>query len=92
MSCIHIYTMAYTQPLKIMKPCHLQQHDGPGDGHTKWSKSKTNIIWYRLYVESKKKKGADEFIYKTETDYSHSKQTYGYKGESRERDKFGVWD
>ena len=40
----------------------------------------------------KKKKSADEFIYKTETDYSHSKQTYGYKGESRERDKFGVWD
>ena len=39
-----------------MKQCHLQQHDGPGGCHTKWSKSKTNIIWYRLYVESKKKK------------------------------------
>ena len=28
--------------------------DGPGDYHTKWSKSQTeNIIWYHLYVESK---------------------------------------
>ena len=34
--------------------------DGPGDYHTKWSKPdrqrKTNIIWYHLYVESKKEK------------------------------------
>ena len=28
--------------------------DGPRDYHTKWSKPKTNIIWYHLYVESKK--------------------------------------
>ena len=29
---------------------------------------KTNIIWYHLYVESKKKKDTDELIYKSETD------------------------
>ena len=28
---------------------------------------KTNIIWYHLYVESKKKNDADELTYKTET-------------------------
>ena len=31
--------------------------DGPRDYHTKWSKSdreETNIVWYHLYVESKK--------------------------------------
>ena len=30
--------------------------DGPRGYHTKWSKPKTNILWYHLYVESKKKK------------------------------------
>ena len=33
--------------------------DGPRDTHIKWSKSdrkKTNILWYHLYVESKKKR------------------------------------
>ena len=29
--------------------------DGPRDYHTKWSKpDKMNMIWYHLYVESKK--------------------------------------
>ena len=28
--------------------------DGPRDYHTKWSKKKTNITWYHLYMESKK--------------------------------------
>ena len=28
--------------------------DGPRGYHTKWGKSKTNIILYQLYVESKK--------------------------------------
>jgi len=27
--------------------------DGPRDYHTKWSQTKTNTIWYHLYVESK---------------------------------------
>ena len=31
------------------------------------SQTKTNIIWYHLYVESKKN-DTNEFIYKTETD------------------------
>ena len=29
---------------------------------------KTDIIWYRLYVESKKENNANESTYKTETD------------------------
>ena len=28
--------------------------DGPRDYHTTWSKTKTNITWYHLYVESTK--------------------------------------
>ena len=32
------------------------------------SQSKTNTIWYHLYVESLKKNGTNELIYKTETD------------------------
>ena len=38
--------------------------NGPRDYHIKWSKSdrvKINIIWYHLYVESKKKR--DEWTY-----------------------------
>ena len=27
---------------------------GPRDYYIKWSKSKTNVIWYHLYVKSKK--------------------------------------
>ena len=41
--------------------------DEPGDYHTKWSQSKINIIWYQLFVESKKN-DTNELIYKTETD------------------------
>ena len=38
-------------------------------GHIEWSKSeKDSITWYHLYVESKKKKYADELIYKTNTE------------------------
>ena len=50
-----------------MKQYHLQRHGWIRDRHTEWSKSKTNITWYCLYVESKKKKkkDTDEFIYKT---------------------------
>ena len=40
--------------------------DGPRDYHTKWRKSKTNII-YHLYVKSKNK-NTNESIYKIETD------------------------
>ena len=32
------------------------------------SQTKANTIWYHLYVESKKKKDKNEFIYKTEID------------------------
>ena len=34
--------------------------------YNKWIKSDKNIIWYQLYVESKKN-DANEFIYKRET-------------------------
>ena len=29
--------------------------DGPRDCHPEWDESKTNIVWYDLYVKSKKK-------------------------------------
>ena len=41
---------------------------------------KTNTIWYHINVESKKH-DTSEFIYKTESDHRHRKQTYGYQGE-----------
>ena len=59
-----------------MKLCHLQQHDGPRDYHTKWSKSKTNVIWYHLYVGSNKN-DTKELIHKTEIN-RFQKQSCGY--------------
>ena len=43
--------------------------DGPRDDHTKQSKPdrETNIIWYHVYVESKKN-DTTELVYKTEID------------------------
>ena len=44
---------------------------------------KVNIIWYHLYVESKKN-DTNELIYKTGTDsQEHQKQTYSYQREKR---------
>ena len=51
-----------------MKYCNIAicgNMDGPRDYHTELSQ--TNIIWYHLYVESKKN-DTNEIIYKTETD------------------------
>ena len=41
--------------------------DGPRDYHTKWSKLEINIIWYHLYVKSKKN-DANELSNKAEMD------------------------
>ena len=38
-----------------MKWCICSNMNGPGDYHTKWSQTKTNIIWYNLYEEPKQK-------------------------------------
>ena len=43
--------------------------DRPGDDHTKWSRRKTNVLWYHFYVESKKIKQMNLF----------TKHTYGYQ-------------
>ena len=45
------------------------------------SQRKTKIIWYRLYVESKKKNYTNELIYKIEADLENQLMvTYGYQG------------
>ena len=52
------------------------------------SQRKTNIMWYCLYVESKKN-DTNELIYKTETDIEN--KPMATKGE-RERNKLGTQD
>ena len=44
--------------------------DGPGDYHTKWSKSdrERQISYDIAYMQNLKKIDTSEFIYKTETD------------------------
>ena len=54
--------------------------DEPRDYHTKWSKSKTNIIWYHLYVEFLKN-DTNELIYKREIDSDIEHRLMVTKGE-----------
>ena len=62
--------------------------DGPRDYHIKWSKSKANIIWYCLNVESENKKGTNELTYKTEIEYRYRKKRMVTRGKKR-RNKLG---
>ena len=56
------------------------------------SQRKTNIIWYHLYVESKKMIQMNLFTKQKHT-FRHRKQTYGYwRGKDGRRDKLGIWD
>ena len=52
--------------------------DGPRDCHTKWNKPKINIIWYHLYMESKKKMIPMNLF----TQETHIKQMFGYQSEN----------
>ena len=47
---------------------------------TELSQTKTNIIWYHLYMKSKKKKDTNELICKTETDSQTEKANMVTKG------------
>ena len=66
--------------------------DGSRDYHTKWSKLKTNIIWYHLYVES-------EIWYKCTYLQNRNRHTdienkfmVTKGGRGWGKDKLGVWD
>ena len=61
----YIYTVEYYSAIKKWNNAIYSNMDGPRDYHTKWSQSKTSIVWYRLYAESKKN-DTNELIYKTE--------------------------
>ena len=49
-----VYLMECDSAIKEWDIAVCSNTDGPRDYHNKWSKSKTNIIWYHLHVESKK--------------------------------------
>ena len=58
--------------------------DGPGDDHTKWSKSEKDKYCISR-ICGLKKNDTVELIYRTETDsQTYGYQTYGYQG--------GNWD
>ena len=58
-----------------MKYAICSNMDGPKNYHTKWSKSKTHIIWDHYYVESNK----NDITYKTATDLKIMKPNLFYK-------------
>ena len=47
------------------------------------SQRKTNIIWYNIYVDSKKKKDANKLTYKTEIDSDRENKLMVTKEERR---------
>ena len=52
---VYIHTMEYYSAIKKeWNNAICSNTDVPGGDHTKWSKSKTNIICYHLHVKSKK--------------------------------------
>ena len=72
-----------------MKQRHWQHHEDLEIIILSKSDRNTNVIWYHLYVESKKN-DTNELIYKTETDLENK---HGYQRRNVEmRDKLWVWD
>ena len=51
---VHIYNGILLSHKKEWNNAICNDMDGPRDCHSDWNKSdtKTNIIWYHLYVES----------------------------------------
>ena len=70
--------------------------DGPGDYHTKWSKSdrERQISYDIAYMRNlKKKNNTNELIYKTETDSQTERMNLWLpEGKGGRRDRLGVWD
>ena len=66
--------------------------DGPRDYDTKWSKSERErqISYDVAYMWNLKNK--NELIYKTKIDSDIENKLMVTRGESRGRDKLGVWD
>ena len=64
--------------------------DGPGEYHTKRNKPdrKINILWYHLYVESKKMIQLNLFTKQKQT-HRIREWTYGYHGEYRGEEQNG---
>ena len=81
-----IYTMEHYSAMREWSNIICSNMNRPRDDHSKRSKSKTNIIWYHLYVESKKTVQMNLF---TKQKWTYGKQTDGYQ---REKDIFGVSD
>ena len=75
---MYIYTEYYsTHTYRILLNPYKEWHnaicsnmDGPGDDHTKWSKSDRNrqISYDVTYMQNVKKNDMNELIYKTERD------------------------
>ena len=71
-----MYTVEYYSATVKSRQCHLQQHDGPREDHTKSEKDKYHY-WYHSYLEPHLKNDTDELIYKTETDSWISETSLG---------------
>ena len=78
-----------TSAIKRIKYCHLMQHGGFRECHTKLCKTKTNI-WCHLYVETKKIIQM-KIIIQTEKTFRQWKQNYGYWRGNEGREKLGLW-
>ena len=96
LSIYHIYIIQYYSAFKNERNIGICSNmDGPGDYHTKWSKSDRErqtsyditYVWYLKY-------NSYESIYEKETEsQTQKKKLMAMKGEQRgSRDKLGVCD
>ena len=70
--------------------------DGPGNWHTKWSKSdrERQISYDSTYMGNQKKMIQANLFTKQKQTQTHrlQKQTYGYQRLTKGKEKLGVWD
>ena len=67
---VYIYTMKYYSVwmMKEWNNAIYSNMDGPGDYHSKWSKSEKDKHHICLHAELKKKSDTNKFTYKIKTD------------------------
>ena len=72
---VHTYNGILLSHKKEWNNAICSNMDGPGDYHTKWSKSEKEqqISYYIAYMWNLKKNDTNELIYKIETDSQTSK-------------------
>ena len=75
---VHIYNGIALSHKKEWNNVICSNMDGPRQYHIKWRQRNTNVIWYFLYLESKKIIQMNLYAKQKQT-HRYRKQIYGYQ-------------